>query len=191
MTRGNLLLTCPEWSVYGKSLVITQNGTKTPMHVDSCGLGGWMYLFAGRKRWDLWEPALAPLFYDILSDRYYDADAGHVHPAPHAAAALAGLPFWRGEIGPGEVLWFPEGWPHRVETLADSFGYGGSTLHAHRAGQAVRAWLWERRLGFSKTSDVTDVLRAAGGEMDGLRAGMAALIDRAQTQLASWHTPKT
>lgn len=163
MERGNLLLD-PDWRVYRKSLVITQTGTQTAMHVDACGLGGWMYLFAGRKRWQCWHAAQAPLFYDLAAGRYYDAWSGYPHPDAEAAAALAGLPQWRGEIGPGDVFWFPEGWLHRVETDADAFGYGGSTLHAARAEQAVQSWLWERRLGYSETADLAELLQRAADQ---------------------------
>lgn len=187
MERGNLLLLDSDWLVYRKSLVITQVGTKTEMHVDACGLGGWMYLFAGHKRWQCWNAAQAPLFYDLVAGRYYDAWSGHPHPDTETAAALVGLPQWRGEIGPGDVFWFPEGWLHRVETDADSFGYGGSTLHAVRAEQAVQSWLWERRLGYSETADLAELIQRAASHAPELvdladLAQQAAVANAAITQ---------
>ena len=177
MERGNLYLTHPEWRNFRKSLVITQRGTFTPMHVDAFGMAGWMYLFAGRKQWELWDASLAPMFYDPVEERFYDDENGPPHPNTLAGAALDSLPRWEGEIGPGDLMWFPEGWLHRVRTSEDSYGYGGATLHSARLGQAVYSWLRDRRNGHSQYTDLRDLLRAVPGNDPAVQSALEA-IDR-------------
>jgi hypothetical protein len=180
--RGNLFNCHPPAMPFRKSAVITQAGGFTRMHVDSYGMGGWMYLYAGRKAWHLWAPAHAPLFYNAVADWYFDAAAGDPHPDPDCRAALESLPRWEGEIGPGELLWFPGGWLHRVWTLADSFGFGGSSLHAERLDQAVESWLWERRMGFTGSIDYPALLRDAARHGHPTQHHAARIEER----LASW-----
>ncbi len=158
---GNLFNLHKESCGFRKSLVITQSGGYSRMHVDSYGMAGWMYLFRGRKVWNLWEHSFAPLFYNLTDEWYFDDAVGDAHPDARCRALLDSLPRWDGEIGPGEMLWFPEGWLHRVWTLEDAFGYGGSSLHAARLEQAVGSWLWERRLGFSRDFDYPGLLQDA------------------------------
>ena len=165
-----------------KCLVISQGGSYTRLHVDAWGMAGWMYLYHGRKRWHLWEPVFVPLLYDQINERYYDEDAGHAHPDPRCRALIEALPRWEGEIGPGELLWFPEGWAHRVWTTEDAFGFGGASLHYGRLDQALRSWLWEKRLGFADVFDYLDLLRdAAAHGFD-----TAPFIQRVQDTLALW-----
>ena len=92
------------------------------------------------------------------------------------------MPRWEGEIAAGELIWFPEGWLHRVWTLENSFGFGGSSLHARRLGQAVHSWLWELRLGHSESFDFPALLRAAAAEGHDT-SGLMALIEET---LARW-----
>ena len=70
----------------------------------------------------------------------------------------------------------------RVWTLENSFGFGGSSLHARRLGQAVHSWLWELRLGHSESFDFPALLRAAAAEGHDT-SGLMALIEET---LARW-----
>lgn len=154
---GNLLPIARGTRHYQKSLVLTQRGTFTRTHSDSGGLGGWMFLFAGSKTWHLWDRIWFPLLYDVVAETCFD-DAAHPHPDAQYRQILENLPRWEASIGAGELLWFPEGWPHRVWTTEDAYGYGGSTLHLERLGHAVEAILRDQRLGFADSLPIVSFL---------------------------------
>ena len=180
--RGNLLLCSEGTRHYRKSLVITQKDTYTRTHSDGSGLGGWMYLYAGRKTWHLWDRVWMPLLYDTVEETCFD-DVAHPHRDPAYREVLAGLPRWEASIGGGDLIWFPEGWPHRVWTLEDSFGYGGSTLHWERLGHSVEAILRDQRLGFPDSLDVVPFLTHLAANR-GLEC--APYIERIESVRRTW-----
>ncbi|HYA16851.1 MAG TPA: hypothetical protein VEF06_05265 [Bryobacteraceae bacterium] len=153
----NLLLCSEATRHYEKSLIITRRGTFTRTHSDAGGLGGWMFLFAGRKIWHLWDRVWFPLLYDVVNETCFDEFA-HPHPDAEYRRILEELPRWEASIGAGELLWFPEAWPHRVWTTEDAYGYGGSTLDEERLGHAVEAILRDQRLGFPDSLHIVSFL---------------------------------
>jgi hypothetical protein len=182
IARGNLL-TFPEHTRhYQRSLVITQNGTFTRTHSDSGGLGGWMFLFAGRKIWHLWDRVWFPLLYDVVAETCFD-EFVHPHPDAEYRRILEHLPRWEASIGAGELLWFPEGWPHRVWTTEDAYGYGGSTLHWERIGCAVDAILRDQRLGFADSLRVSSFLNEL---RDTQRLSVEPFIERIDGVRRAW-----
>ena len=81
-------------------------GSFSPIHVDPYGMQGWMYLIFGRKRWRLYPRKQIPLLYDMTLRTLY-------HRTQHDAAQFPLLEmadYWEGELGPGELLFFPAGW---------------------------------------------------------------------------------
>lgn len=114
-------------------------GSFSPIHVDPYGMQGWMCLLFGRKRWRLYPPPHIPLIYDMTQRTFF-------HARQHEPAQFPLLPyadFWEGEIGPGEFLFFPAGWPHEVVTLEASFGLGGALVNDFQVLESTRSWLWE------------------------------------------------
>ena len=144
------------WSLR-RSLVVTSQGTVTPFHVDSYGLGGWMALAIGEKEWELVEPRHQTTLYDSAAGRFYDPFAHQ--PANDLAARLDAIPRWRGTLRAGELLIWPSGFIHRVETPIASIGIGGSWVDAGSAGLAMRSWLIERRLGVEAERDFAAIYR--------------------------------
>ena len=96
-------------------------GNATPIHFD---LAPNLYVqLVGRKRWRLWEPwrRLGPRLSGAGAFAMSRLDAGK---GPEAA----GPPDLDVELGPGDVLYLPSRWWHRVDTLTDAI--------------AVNRWWW-------------------------------------------------
>ena len=157
--RGNLLNLVEETRYYRKCLVVTQRGAYTSTHCDPGAMGGWMYLYEGRKTWHFWDAVYAPVFYDIAREIFYDAHR-RPHPDPRFQALLDSLPMWEGTLGPGETIYFPPGWAHRVWTHADSFGFGGMSLHEHQLSASVEIYLREKRIAYPDPFDYPAFLDA-------------------------------
>lgn len=101
-------------------------GTYTPLHRDP-----YENLFAqvvGRKRIHLFAPELAPYLYVNKSgpQRNTSAIASEqdlLHPTqdrPLLSTALASEDAFSAELGPGDVLYIPQGWYHCVQSLSTS-----------------------------------------------------------------------
>jgi hypothetical protein len=157
--HDNLLNGVGETRYYRKCLVVTQRGAYTAVHCDPGAMAGWMYLFEGRKTWHFWDAVYAPLFYDIARETFYDRDK-RPHPDAAYQALLDGLPMWEGVIGPGDVMYFPPGWTHCVWTHADSFGFGGMSLHASQLPASVDIYLREKRMAYPDPFDYPAFLDA-------------------------------
>ena len=169
---------------WDRSLVASAAGTYTPLHTNSYGLSGWMYLCYGHKVWHFYPPQSRGALYDPLFKDFYDPRlAVEERGAPASAGDPDGYasrfplaPLVRDEersgvLRGGELMVFPGGWMHRVETLAESLGFGGGVLNRQRVVDATRWWLVDRSLGFRGTLDLEAFLEhrlaaltvAAGG----------------------------
>ncbi len=120
------------------SPVFTRAGTVTPLHVDSPeNGGGWMFLATGEKHWVLVDPCCMGELYDRERGRLRDLEASALiaHVDPSAVVET--------RLGPGEFLFFPPGWMHRVVTSQDAIGIGGYRMRDEDRARAaeVAAWL--------------------------------------------------
>jgi hypothetical protein len=73
---------------------------------------GWMYLISGTKYRELYPPRFLTAAFDPGSGQFF-------HPQKHSVAdfpALSSAEKFVGTIGGGDLLYFPAGWIHRVET---------------------------------------------------------------------------
>jgi len=107
-----------------QSPVLTRADAYTPFHLDPPLFGGgWTYLWRGTKKWQFVSQEWIPmLFHRESPDRILDA----------SPAELANLDprikCWSATAGPGDFLYFPPGWIHRVWTQEKALGVGGYLL---------------------------------------------------------------
>lgn len=163
--RHNWFLGYPaQCDQYEKSLVVSPSGAFTPLHLDSYAMQGWMYLIAGRKTWTCYAPSSVGAAFDPVEKRFFDSRRDR----PEVVPALAGCDRFEGEIGAGDLLYFPAGWIHEVATHATSYGVGGSVLNDYQIVEHMEWWLWEREHGLEGSLDLARVI----DEMpDGRHAG--------------------
>ncbi len=101
------------------SLWIGPAGTVTPLHHDTTNI-----LFSqlvGRKRFDLIAPTETVLMLDPMDSFYSPVDLDQRHRAEHPA--LRALQVRTVELGPGDTLFLPAGWWHRVTSLDVSISF--------------------------------------------------------------------
>ncbi len=130
------------------SLTVSATGTLTALHVDACGIQGWMQLLEGRKRWKLVAPAFAR--------ERMDPATAEVSLAP--ADAWDGVERWEADLAAGELIFLPPGWAHLVWTTEASLGIGASMINAFCIDESMRSWLAERALGFSEELDLVKLV---------------------------------
>lgn len=163
-------------------------GSFSPIHVDPYGMQGWMYLIFGRKRWRLYPRHQIPLLYDMTFKTLY-------HRTKHASEQfpLLGMAdYWEGELGPGELLFFPAGWPHEVITLEESFGLGGALVNDFQVMESTRSWLWEYAMSGPGNIDFPAFLTQMAADRP-RHADCQALVQAAVALVNAWKasTPVT
>jgi hypothetical protein len=146
---ANLLNADPRTAHYRRSVVLTAPGAYTPMHVDSYGAGGWMYLISGEKHWELGHAEHAAALWDPATQDYADPRAGN-WPAE--------VPTWTATLRAGEMMVCPPGFIHRVATPVQCVGFGGAFLPAGQVARGVAVWRRELALGQAGPLDLADVL---------------------------------
>jgi len=137
-----------------KSVVLSPQGSFTPLHLDAYGMQGWMYLITGRKTWELYPPRHLLALFDPIFKEFFD-------PRKHAPERFPLLVFTEKHVGAvagGDLLFFPAGWIHQVETTEASFGVGGSLINEFQIEEHMRWWLWERTLHLEGPLDLKQVL---------------------------------
>ncbi len=149
---NNLLIEDLRTAHYRRSLVLSAPGAYTPMHLDSYGFGGWMYLIEGEKHWELAHADDALRLWDEAASDYKDPRAGNW---PEDVFT------WVGTLKTGELMISPPGFVHRVETSVRSTGFGGSYLPAGQVARSVKVWRMEQALGIAGSLDLGEVLLAA------------------------------
>lgn len=146
---ANLLTADERTAHYRRSVVLTAPGAYTPMHVDSYGLGGWMYLISGEKHWELVDAAHGAGLWDKAAMDYADPRAGNWPPA---------TPTWTATLRSGEMMICPPGFVHRVTTPVRSVGFGGAYVPAGQVAVSVEVWRREQTLGQAGSMDLAAVL---------------------------------
>ncbi len=101
----------PARAVGGTSLWIGPRGTQTPLHHDSTNI--LFCQFVGRKRFHLVAPYVTELWSHL--DSFYVV--GDLATVPD------GTPIFDVTLGPGDALFIPAGWFHRVQALDASISY--------------------------------------------------------------------
>lgn len=138
-----------------KSLVLTAQGSFTPLHLDAYAMQGWMYLIEGRKNWEFIQPDHLLAAFDSGRNEFFD-------PRRHTSAdfpLLREVGTLTGTLGPGELLYFPSGWIHQVETSEAAYGFGGSLLNDFQIEANMRWWCWERSLKVEGGLDLCKLIR--------------------------------
>lgn len=164
-----------------KNLIASPAGSFTPLHIDAYGMQGWLYLAGGHKRWTLYHPQHVPLLYDVPLRQFLDARAWDRERLPLAPLAEA----LETSQDPGDLVYFPAGWPHQVATPTPSWGFGGSLLNAEQIDAHAQCWLWERTLGLEGTMDLAAELRRLAPELPA-DSPARARVARAEALIAEW-----
>ncbi len=168
LDAANLLNADPRTAHYRRSVVLTAPGAYTPMHVDSYGCGGWMYLISGEKHWELADAALGADLWDATTQDYADPRAGNWPD---------GTPTWTATLRAGEMMICPPGFVHRVATPVRCVGFGGAFLPAGHVARGVEVWRREQVLGQAGSLDLADVLTHAGSNATpAVQAAIAAAL---------------
>ena len=163
------------WDGMERSVVLTPAGRFSPLHLDSYGMQGWMALAAGRKTWELLSPADTPGAWLPAEKRFFDGRTDDPARVPALASATA----YTATLAAGELLFFPGGWAHQVDTDEASHGFGGSLLNEHQVEAHVRGWLWEREQGVAGDLDLRAALERMPAERvhtPGGRANLTAAL---------------
>ena len=118
-------------------------GTLSPLHVDLFATHAWLAQISGRKHFLLFSPADA----DCLYDGAVDLD----HPDLERHPLLARARPIEAVLGPGEVIFIPRGWAHRVVSLDPSvsvtFNFvDRSNCMAHVLAICRELPLWVRKI---------------------------------------------
>lgn len=118
-------------------------GTLSPLHVDLFGTHAWLAQVAGRKRFLLFPPEDAAYLYE----GEVDFDRPDLERWPLLARAR---PF-EAVLHPGEVIFIPTGWLHRVVSLDSAISVtlnfvNRSNLAAHLAAVGRDLPLWLRKI---------------------------------------------
>ena len=147
--QNNALLADPRTAHYRRSVVLTAPGAYTPMHVDSYGAGGWMYLIEGEKYWELAHTDAGPGLWDAQKLDYAD---------PKAGTWPETVPTWTTTLRAGELMVCPPGFVHRVETPVRCTGFGGAYIPAGQIARALDVWAIEKAHGVAGDLDLADIL---------------------------------
>ena len=139
---------------YEKSLILSPAGAFTSLHLDSYAMQGWMFLIAGHKSWTLYSPDCVSAAFHPVERRFFDSRNDSLTDFP----ALPACDRWQGDIGRGDLLYFPAGWIHEVATHEISCGVGGSVLNDYQIEAHMHWWLWERERNVEGSLDLKQVL---------------------------------
>ncbi len=168
MDAANLLNRDARTAHYRRSVVLTAPGAYTPMHVDSYGCGGWMYLIEGEKHWELAHADLALGLWDAATGDYADPRTGNWPD---------GVPTWTTTLRAGEMMICPPGFVHRVATPVRCVGFGGAFLPEGQVARGVEVWRREQALDQAGALNFADVLRqATAASKPDVQAAVAAAL---------------
>jgi hypothetical protein len=167
MDAVNLLNRDARTAHYRRSVVLTAPGAYTPMHVDSYGCGGWMYLIEGEKHWELVDAERGPDLWDKATNDYAD---------PRAGNWPAGVPTWTATLRGGEMMVCPPGYVHRVATPSRCLGFGGAFISPGQIKTGVDVWRRELAEEQAGALDFADILRNAA---DATGGNVRAVVDAA------------
>ena len=110
------------------SIFIGPRGTRSALHADDHGSRFMMALFRGRKHFRLLNATDAERCLGALpplgASYPYKFDLDPFSPKPgqlhEVGADGAKCVLWEGELGPGDLIFIPEEWPHAVVNMDDS-----------------------------------------------------------------------
>ena len=123
--------------------LLSPAGAYTDFHVDFGGSSVWYHVLSGHKTFLLAPP-------DAANHAAFEAWAGSSRQRTTFYADSA-HDCMRVEVGAGDTVFLPGGWPHAVTTEEDSVVIGGNFLHGHDLFVQLACWSMEDRLGVKST----------------------------------------
>lgn len=114
----------------GQTIILSRQNSYTALHMDPLNYGGgWMYIWSGQKDWHFLDPQFADILYDPenhwlddLSPSEFVSDLKELWndgPIPKKST------FRSAKARPGDFIYFPPAWMHRVKTFDKTMGIGG------------------------------------------------------------------
>lgn len=152
-----------------KSLVLSPKGSFTPLHLDAYGMQGWMYLIAGCKRWEFYAPKYVHSAFDPVYREFFNPDKHRREQFP----LLALTEKYVGTMQSGDLVYFPAGWIHQVETIEPSWGVGGNLINDYQIEAHMYWWLWERTFKLNGSLDLKQAILEMSPEQFSSPQGMA------------------
>jgi len=148
---------------YEKSVLLSKKGTFTPWHTDTGGISGWYYYIYGKKDWtfihrDCFLMMYDPLFMEIYNDRNPSHVTDKEKGTRFNLVDSVSVQYHYTAVS-GDYIWIPPGWLHRVETVEDTFGFGGGHLIPETFINSLQFWLLEKTFygipeGFVNLEDI-------------------------------------
>lgn len=125
---------------YEKNLILSPKGSFTSLHLDAYGMQGWVYLIAGCKVWEFYPPQYVHNAFDPIYREFFDHRKHSLEQFPLLALAEKYI----GTMKAGDLLYFPSGWIHEVETTEISMGVGGALINDYQIEAHMYWCLWEQ-----------------------------------------------
>lgn len=103
------------------SLFIAAGGVHSELHIDAFGSNFWMAMLQGKKKWTLFSPDQKGLLYPRYEeslDPVFEVDIERPNFTQFPYLALTKPQ--QCILEPGDILFVPAGWPHRVENITHS-----------------------------------------------------------------------
>ncbi|KAL1514754.1 hypothetical protein AB1Y20_003840 [Prymnesium parvum] len=160
-TRKNLSI-----AIDTPALFIGAAGTRSALHIDQMCSNFWMFVGQGYKRWICFHPDDAYL----LSPTFDEADQINRFPSVEELSAdidcaqrMARARRVELNIGPGELLFIPQGTPHEVTNLSITTAVSANFIDQSNVEQSIaqgRAKLMHREEGSERYANLLSVLNA-------------------------------
>lgn len=164
---------------YEKNLIMSPKGSFTSLHLDAYGMQGWVYLITGCKVWEFYAPQYVHHAFDPIYREFFDHRQHSLEQFPLLTVAEK----YVGTMNAGDLLYFPPGWIHEVETTEMSVGVGGALINDYQIEAHMYWWLWERTFNLHHRLD----LKQAILEMPPERFSGPEGIARSQSALQLCH----
>ena len=184
--KGAHLATDYQW------LILSQAGTGTALHMDPAFTIAWNSLISGRKWWALLPKHLPaePFVCSSSCSASQDGDISQSAWFHHILPQLRHLS-WYGQtvrevnLGPGETLYLPSGFPHAVFNLEDNVSVTENYLASEGVAEVVAAILTGEDAGLGLSKGEERLWRSLyNGQLDTKgRRTAREVVDRVELEL--------
>lgn len=108
----------------GQCIILSRKNSYTALHMDPVNYGGgWMVLFEGQKEWEFLNPVYAQELFDPTTRWLADMSPKEFLSLSYAVGYND--KFKATKAFPGDFIYFPPAWMHRVKTFDKALGIGG------------------------------------------------------------------
>jgi len=176
------------------SLFLGGKGTQSGLHADSRGSRFWMALLSGKKRFRIFSPDQAELLYPTDTYRFYPTnfEVNAFEPDYERFPKLRQAVCFEAELGPGDIIFIPEGWPHAVindeAIIATSYNFvDRHNLAHHLMYMRDRTKLGKNVPGPAAAADAREARTQVGWMLSPSFPQDAAILAKDDTSDETWH----